>query len=198
MSAAVTKHIRRLGFNADSGANTWLRPITSRAPTRCSPRTSGMIRMIMLTKERGNAKQVAIAQERMDKLRQSGIFHDSTKDTKRGKLRRQQQQESERNDLAIAQPDTVRSRNEVRPYCVDSVTSSSRRLKRISEQRIPAVDLTKEKETECPKCRIRKLLVPGLGSSALQTLEPVSAPKSKLRSTARATPWKSQGVSVTP
>jgi hypothetical protein len=123
-------------------------------------------------------EQVAIAQERMAKLRQSGIFHDSTKDTKRGKLRQQeQQQESESNDLSIAQPDTVQSGNEVRPNCVDSVTSSSRRLQRISEHIIPAVDHTKEKETECPKGRIRKLLAPGLGSSALQTLEPALAPK---------------------
>jgi hypothetical protein len=119
----------------------------------------------------GNGKRQE--QERMTKLRQSGIFGDSLDDRKRRK-RRRQQIESESTDLSIAQPDTVQSRNEVRPNVVGSTTRSSRRRTRPAEHEIPTVDLTNSVETKCPKRRVRKLLVPGLGSSILQTLKPAS------------------------
>jgi coiled-coil domain-containing protein 130 len=117
----------------------------------------------------GNGKRHE--QERMNKLRQSGIFHDSMKDTKHRK-RRRQQRESESTDLSIAQPDTVQSRNEASPSVVGSTTRSSRRSKRLVEHETPTLDLTNSEETTFPKRRLRKLLVTGDGSITLQMLEP--------------------------
>ena len=121
----------------------------------------------------GNCKRQE--QERLTKLRQSGIFGDSV-DDKEHRKRRRQQSESESTDLSIAQPDAVQSRNEARPNVVGSTTRSSRRRKRPAEHDIPTVDLSNNEETKCPKRRIRKLLVPGLGSSILQTVEAASMP----------------------
>jgi hypothetical protein len=123
----------------------------------------------------GNGKRHA--QERMSKLRQSGIFGDSVVDDKKRRKRRRQQSESESTDLSIAQPEAVQSRNEARPDVVGSTTrsGSSRRRKKPFEYEIPTVDLTNSEETKCPNRRVRKRLVPGLGSSSiLPTLEPAS------------------------
>jgi hypothetical protein len=121
----------------------------------------------------GNGKRQE--RERMTNLRQSGIFDDSV-DSKKRRKRQRQQFESESTVPSIAQPDTVQSRNEAGPNVVRSTTRSSRRRKRLFKYEIPTVDLTSSEETTFPERRVRKLLVPGLGSSILQTLKPASIP----------------------
>jgi hypothetical protein len=122
----------------------------------------------------GFPAQRAREQERMAKLRQSGIFDDSVQGKKR-----QRRRESESTHLSITQPDTAPSSNETHPDGVCSTTTASRRRTRL-EREILIVDLTNDEPRHRPR-RIRKLLVPGLGSSILQTLDPASSSNEALQ-----------------